>query len=364
MTESTQDGLDTFFGQKEIVQNLQELITIMRGVGSVLPHMIFKAPEGMGKITLAKKISESYGCNCVIVKGQNIIKAGDLSAILSNLRAGSIFLIEEIQGIGANCIELLLTACDDFALDIIIGKGSDARSVRLKLPHFTVIGTSSEPWKIPNEIRKSHCFSQYEFSNYTEDDIQQAIIHEAKKLSVNIDAEATNYIQKLAESMPGKAISILRRIVKYSPAMNNFVLTYNIAQKAGRYLGIEKVYEGNSITSEKICSMDGIEFEHFVATIFRNKGYSVTETAASGDHGIDLFLRKNGEEELVQCKVRSTSLVGEPIIRDFFGAIMNSKAKRGYFVTTSKFTNQAIAFSQGKPIILVDINMLVKISNS
>ena len=363
MADSSQNEFDIFFGQEKIIRNLQTLIGVCKVNGTVLPHMVFKAPEGMGKITLAKIISNCYGVGLHLSRGQDIIKPCELAAVFSNLRGGDILIIEELQQISINCVELLLSVVEEYAMSIIIGKGQDKREVRLKLPQFAIIGTSSEPWRIPNKIRKSN-FIHYEFSNYSENDVLQALTNEAKKVGLNIDPAALDYLIKLSELIPGRAILIFRQIYNFSPARKISVLTYSIAQKAAQYLGIDNENHENYFSSERICKMSGIEFEHFVASVFRKKGYLVTETAASGDHGIDLILQKNGEVELVQCKVRTTGPIGEPIIRDFLGSIINEKVKRGYIITTSKFTNQAIIFSQDKPIILIDINLLIKLSNA
>jgi len=126
------------------------------------------------------------------------------------------------------------------------------------------------------------------------------------------------------------------------------------------YLG----YEGNRPTSislaTKLNSMSGQEFEEFVAAVYKKKGYRIEYTQVTGDHGIDLVMRKDNKKTVVQCK-RWNDSVGEPIVRDFFGSMVSEGADQGVIVTTASFTPQAVAFAANKPITLVDLDLLLQL---
>jgi restriction system protein len=135
-------------------------------------------------------------------------------------------------------------------------------------------------------------------------------------------------------------------------------ITPEVAKRVLAWLGYEDVRTHSLNLADKLRSMAGPEFEEFVAQLFRRKGYLVELTETTGDHGIDLLMHLDGKRTIVQCKRWSDS-VGEPVIRDFFGAMVNSQAQFGFVVTTSHFSRQAVAFAEGKPITLVDIDSLL-----
>jgi Holliday junction DNA helicase RuvB len=146
-------SLQELIGQDQVKENLEILISAARQRGEPLDHVLFYGPPGLGKTTLAHILANEMGVNIKITSGPAIERTGDLAAILTNLRAGDILFIDEIHRLGRAIEEILYPAMEDYALDIIIGKGPSARSIRLKLPRFTVIGATTRLALITSPLR-------------------------------------------------------------------------------------------------------------------------------------------------------------------------------------------------------------------
>lgn len=141
-----------FIGQNKITESLAVLTSAARKRQEALDHLIFFGFPGLGKTTLAEIVANEMGVGMQVITGQVVEKATDFAATLTNLRAGDILLIQQIESLRRSLIELLIPAMEEYAIDIVIGKGSAARSVRLKLPHFTVIGITSNLFQVDKRL--------------------------------------------------------------------------------------------------------------------------------------------------------------------------------------------------------------------
>ena len=203
--------LNDFVGQDQVKENLGILIQAARQRTEPLEHVLFYGPPGLGKTTLAHVLANEMGVNIKITAGPAIEKAGDLAANLTNLKGGDVLFIDEIHRLGRAVEEILYPAMEDFALDIMIGKGPAARSIRLKLPRFTVIGATTRLALVSAPLR-TRFGAIYRLDYYDIKAIESILRRAANKLSVQVDSEGFDEIARRARGTPRVALRLLRRV--------------------------------------------------------------------------------------------------------------------------------------------------------
>ncbi len=223
--------LDNLIGQDRVRENLAILIDAARHRNEPLDHVLFYGPPGLGKTTLAHILSNEMGVNIKITAGPAIERAGDLAAILSNLRAGDVLFIDEIHRLGRAIEEVLYPAMEDFALDIIIGKGPSARSIRLKLPRFTVIGATTRLALVTAPLR-ARFGAVYRLDYYELPALRQIVTRAADVLVIQADSEGVDEIALRGRGTPRVALRLLRRVRDYALVRADGVITRQVAQQA------------------------------------------------------------------------------------------------------------------------------------
>src|SRR5690242_18282433 len=178
--------LTDLIGQDQVKENLGILISAARGRGESLDHVLFYGPPGLGKTTLANVVANEMGVNIRVTAGPVIERAGDLAAILTNLRKGDILFIDEVHRLGRAVEEVLYPAMEDYALDIVIGKGPSARNIRLKLPRFTVIGATTRLALMTAPLR-ARFGAVYRMDFYSQEALEHIITRAAAMLKVPIE---------------------------------------------------------------------------------------------------------------------------------------------------------------------------------
>lgn len=227
-----------YIGQPRMKRNLQLAIDAAKQRGEPIDHVLLYGPPGLGKTTMAGVIANEMGAGLRVTSGPAIERAGDLASILTNLQDGDVLFIDEIHRLSRTVEEVLYSAMEDFKLDIVIGKGPAARSVRLDLPRFTVIGATTRTGSLaaPLRDRFGHLF-HLEF--YNNDDIEQIITRSAKLLSADITPEAAQLLATRSRQTPRIANRLLKRVRDYAEVHSGAKIDLGSAQAALKLLEID-----------------------------------------------------------------------------------------------------------------------------
>lgn len=232
--------LDDYIGQKGVKDNLKIFIEAARRRGEPLDHVLFYGPPGLGKTTLAGIIANELGVNIKITSGPAIERAGDLAAILTNLEENDVLFIDEIHRLNRSVEEVLYSAMEDYALDIIIGKGPSARSIRLDLARFTLIGATTRAGSLSAPLRdRFGVISKFEL--YTIDELTEIIRRTARILGVSADEESLVEMAKRSRGTPRVANRMLKRIRDFSQVKGNGIIDMEITKEALSALGVDEL---------------------------------------------------------------------------------------------------------------------------
>jgi holliday junction DNA helicase RuvB len=230
--------LADLIGQERVKENVAILIAAARQRGDPLDHVLFYGPPGLGKTTLAHVLANEMGVSIKVTSGPAIERPGDLAAILTNLRAGDILFIDEVHRLGRAVEEVLYPAMEDYALDIIIGKGPSARSIRLKLPRFTVIGATTRLALLTAPLR-SRFGAVYHLDFYDIDAMRMIVSRACRTLSVHSDSEGVDEIAQRGRGTPRVALRLLRRVRDFAQVRADGTITREIARNALDLLNVD-----------------------------------------------------------------------------------------------------------------------------
>ncbi|NPV56515.1 MAG: Holliday junction branch migration DNA helicase RuvB [Anaerolineae bacterium] len=230
--------LDEVIGQDQVRENLSILIAAARKREDPMDHVLFYGPPGLGKTTLAYVLATEMNVNIKITAGPAVERAGDLAAILTNLHAGDILFIDEIHRLGRVVEEVLYPAMEDFALDIIIGKGPSARSIRLKLPRFSVIGATTRLALVSAPLR-ARFGAVYRLDYYDMPAMRQIVHRAANLLGVEVDLAGVEEIARRARGTPRVSLRLLRRVRDFAQVRADGVISDQVATEALNLLNID-----------------------------------------------------------------------------------------------------------------------------
>ena len=231
--------LRDYIGQEKIKDSLQVYMKAAKMRGDALDHVLFYGPPGLGKTTLAGIIANEMGTNLKVTSGPAIEKPGEIAAILNNLQPGDILFVDEIHRLNRQVEEVLYPAMEDYAIDIVIGKGQTARSIRLDLPPFTLVGATTRPGMLTAPLRDRFGVVGH-LDYYSVPELEQIILHTAQKLNVEIDDKGARELARRSRGTPRLANRLLKRVRDFAMVRYDGGITAAVAADALDLLEVDQ----------------------------------------------------------------------------------------------------------------------------
>ncbi len=232
--------LDEYIGQEKIKSNLRVFIEAAKQRGEALDHVLFYGPPGLGKTTLAGIIANEMGVHMKVTSGPAIAKPGEMAAILSNLQEGDLLFVDEIHRLNRQVEEVLYPAMEDFAIDIMVGKGATARSIRLDLPKFTLVGATTRAGLLSAPLRDRFGVVHH-LEYYTPGELMTIIVQSAKKLGVEMEDAGAKEMASRSRGTPRLANRLLKRVRDFAQVRYDGVITQKVASFALDLLEVDKM---------------------------------------------------------------------------------------------------------------------------
>lgn len=265
---------DHFIGQSALKDNLSVYIQAARQRGEALDHCLFAGPPGLGKTTLAYLVAKTIGSDLFTVSGPALDKKGDLAAVLTNLKPNDVLFIDEIHRIPISVEEVLYSAMEDFSLDIILGQGAGARTMRIDLPKFTLIGATTRSGLLTTPLRDRFGI-QFVLEFYKPEELRTIVMHSAARLGIAMDPDGASELAKRSRGTPRIANRLLRRVRDFAEVKGEGKITESLAKSALMSLNVDE--RGLDAMDKKIL-------------------LTIIETFDGGPVGLDTLASAIGEE--------------------------------------------------------------------
>jgi Holliday junction resolvasome RuvABC ATP-dependent DNA helicase subunit len=346
-------------GQRDAVERLKAFSDFHLKNGSVPGHAIITGEQGMGRTTLARVFSNELGVHYQPVDSSNLALKGDLTAIITNLQAGQVLLLREIDRLKRNLMALLIEVLRTQKLEIHIGVGASARTHVLEVRPFTLIATATRRSECSADLL--NCFSLVlELRPYSNVALAQIAERIAAKGNLEIDSESARLIAINSEGRPHQLERLVERVAK---AVRKQRITAQDTAEALSAFGMSTRAWTAADREAGTFDLSGADFERLISSLLARMEFRAQMTKASGDGGIDIVAVLDkpiiGGKYLFQCKrYAPDNLVGAAAVRDFYGAVTADKAIKGVLITTSDFTIQATEFAERVGLELINLPKL------